>query len=118
MTSPHSHPAAPETMQAKRIRIGQLLAYILIVAVALLGFWIEEQSADRDLRNGVQARYELCLSQQEAREASRGTVREIAALGRDLARNRTDLTERFDAFERRRLAQLPLVECPIPTDQR
>ncbi len=94
-------------------RFGPALAYLLIVAVALVGFLQFEQEDTESQRQ----RDRLCAEAKVNREALRQVYVDVANLGRQLVGDDDPMTDaaqraRLDAFERERLANLPpITEC-------
>ncbi len=92
-------------------RARPLLAYVLIVVVAAVGFYHVERA---DVESERQ-RDRLCAEAIVNREALRQVYRDVAALGHSLIetspnrspQEKTVVLEKFDEFQRQRIAALP-----------
>jgi uncharacterized membrane protein len=89
-----------------------MVAYLLIVAVALAGFVELERNDAESLRQ----RERLCAEAKVHREALRQVYRDVATLGRNLTQDsqpperKARVSRLIDAFEQERLAQLPPID--------
>jgi hypothetical protein len=102
----------------RRLSMAQLAGFVILAVAAILGFWRIGELADADRRASRQAdlrqqmaAIELCLTQQQGREARREDVRAIADLGRSIS-TRPEVKAAFDRFERDRLAEIAPITCP------
>lgn len=97
-------------------RSAPAFAYLLIVAVIGLVFFVQERNSATDER----LRLEACAQSVQNREAIRQVYRDIAELGRELGatpERRAFLQEILDGFERERLSEIPPLD-PGECEQR
>lgn len=109
--------------------MSQLVAYLMIAAIGVLGLFVFEQQNDairetaqiaKDLN--IEQNAALCERGVENREALRKLTQDIAALGRALANTPGDppetrqrqeaLEKQFKRFEEQQLVNLPEFTCP------
>lgn len=98
---------------ATRRATGQLFAYIMIIGVGVAGFWQIEREADANHR-------EICSSANENRDALKGMVMAVDALGRSLIADgvpyrKLSIAERkaIKTVKKFRTEQLALLDEPV-----